>query len=47
MQSIDAAKSLPETDPHKGLTVYAASKTLAEVEAWKFVSENKVSESSS
>jgi len=41
--SIDAARTLADDAPEKGYMVYAASKTLAELEAWKFVEENKVS----
>jgi len=42
-ESIEKARSLPDDAPGKGGLVYAASKTSGELEAWKFVEENKVS----
>ncbi|GAA5872032.1 hypothetical protein JCM1840_004775 [Sporobolomyces johnsonii] len=41
LESIDKAKTLPDSDPQKSLWVYAASKTEAELAAWKFMDENK------
>lgn len=41
--SIEKARGLPDDAPQKGGLVYAASKTSGELEAWKFVEENKPS----
>uniref|UniRef100_UPI003D264B92 ketoreductase n=1 Tax=Sporidiobolus salmonicolor TaxID=5005 RepID=UPI003D264B92 len=41
LESIDKAVTLPESHKEKGLWVYAASKTMAEMLAWHFMDENK------